>query len=68
MSLEAIRNAVRAQARADLSAPATNAAAATARDLTAAERAALRTAARRVRRATSADKAIVPPSGAMMWL
>jgi hypothetical protein len=67
MSLEAIRNAVRAQARVGLSAPAVTPAAATARELTASERAALRTAARRARRAATADKAIVPPTGVAMW-
>jgi hypothetical protein len=63
MSLEAIRNAVRAQARAGLSAPA-----ATDRDLTAAERAALRTARRRARRAANNQQEIAPPTGRFMWL
>jgi hypothetical protein len=66
MSLEAIRNAVRAQSRASLSAPTSSAAAATSPSLTASERAALRTAARRVRRA--GDQPITPPTGKFMWI
>ena len=65
MSLEAIRNAVRAQSRASLSGPAITAASVNSRDLTAAERAALRTASRRVRRA--GDKIVLPPNGTGMW-
>jgi hypothetical protein len=68
MSIHSIRTIVRSQARAGLSAPATTSAAAAARDLTASERAALRTAARRARRASNTGKAIEPPTGAVMWM
>jgi len=68
MSLEAIRHAVRAQARGTKSAANATTNPVAERDLTTFERAALRTAARRARRSISSDGVILPPNGAWMWI